>query len=82
MIIIQFGCWWNTFQISFRIIFLLLVNILKFVSFVLENEYGRFRLLRHTESLKYCLFQKLSKNFSSHRNQCKMQIMYDNAHDS
>ena len=44
-----FGCWWNTFQItSFRAIFLLFVYILKFVSFLLENEYGRFRLLRHT----------------------------------
>ena len=28
--------------------FLLFVYILKFVSFLLENEYGRFRLLRHT----------------------------------
>ena len=28
--------------------FPLFVYILKFVSFLLENEYGRFRLLRHT----------------------------------
>ena len=28
--------------------FRLFVYILKFVSFMLENEYGRFRLLRHT----------------------------------
>ena len=33
---------------SFHTIFLLFVYILKFVSFLLENEYGRFRLLRHT----------------------------------
>ena len=32
----------------FRAIFLLFVYILKFVSCLLENEYGRFRLLRHT----------------------------------
>ena len=44
-----FGCWWNTLQItSFRAIFLLFVYILKFVCFLLENEYGRFKLLRHT----------------------------------
>ena len=34
------------------------------------------------ELFKYCLFQKLSKNFGFHRKQCKMQIMYGNAHDS
>ena len=28
--------------------FLLFVYILKFLSFLLENEYGQFRLLRHT----------------------------------
>ena len=33
--------------LSFRAIFRLFVYILKFVSFLLENEYGRFRLLRH-----------------------------------
>ena len=32
---------------SFRAIFLLFVYILKIVSFLLENEYGRFRMLRH-----------------------------------
>ena len=34
--------------ILFVSFFLLFVYILKFVSFLLENEYGRFRLLRHT----------------------------------
>ena len=33
---------------TFVSFFLLFVYILKFVSFLLENKYGRFRLLRHT----------------------------------
>ena len=40
------------FKISFRDIFLLFVYILKFVSFLMENEYGRFRFLRHTVLLE------------------------------
>ena len=31
---------------------------------------------------KYRIFQKLSKDFGFHRNHCKIQIMYGNAHDS
>ena len=35
-----------------------------------------------TELFKYRTFKKLSKDFGFHRNQCKMQIMYGNGHDS
>ena len=35
-----------------------------------------------TELFKYGLFQKFSKDLGFHRNQCKMQIMYHNAHVS
>ena len=53
MIIIQFvGLLWLLVEYfsdnTFRAIFLLFVYILKFVNFLLENEYGRFRLLRHS----------------------------------
>ena len=33
-----------------------------------------------TKLFKYRIFQKLSKDFGFHRNQCKMQIMYGSAH--
>ena len=42
----------------------------------------QFSLKFTPELFKYCLFQKLSKNFCFHRDQCKMQIMYGNAHDN
>ena len=52
MIIIQFvGLLWLLVEYfsdnKCSSIFLLFVYILKFVSFLLVNEYGRFRLLRH-----------------------------------
>ena len=66
--------------------FLLFVYILKFVSFLLENEYGRFRLLRHTVwaeiHTRIFYLRSYQKNFGFHRNQCKRQIMYGKAHDS
>ena len=40
---------WNSFRKEvFVPFFLLFVYILKFVSFLVEKEYGRLRLLRHT----------------------------------
>ena len=44
------------------------------------STYSNYKLT--TELFKYHLFQKLSKDFGFHSNQCKMQIMYGNAHDS
>ena len=52
MIIMQFvGLLWllvEYFSTSFRAIYILLIYILKAVSFLLENEYDRFRLLKHS----------------------------------
>ena len=81
-----FGCWQNTFQTpSFNANFLLFLYIFTSSSFLLENDYERctHSTYKFTIDLfKYRLFQKLSKDFGFHRNQCKMQIMYGNAHDN
>ena len=68
MIIIQFvGLLWLLVEYvsdnKFSCHFLLFVYILKFVSFLLENEYGRFRILRHTASL--VIYTRIIQIFST-----------------